>query len=292
MKKKHLGIALTLVVGVIFNLKQVNAENYVECYQCSNSDTKSSADSWANMHVSQREADRRVTKDIHIIDLYNKLVTSYNVTLRSQPKPPPAAPFPPEYVPYSQLIITPAHLQAEMNDVKGSMIALKQKAESLVIPTTVIENAWESIGCAYCQNQINDYVNQHISGKLQTAQMVVERVALMFGLINTSTPDTYIIPLESGGHVVVKVTVTHAPTQLEIAVIKFVDIDNNTVPPSATNLKNVRVRVTKVEYASSMNRYLNLFSFYIPLQTGTATVTDCGSGPDGQPKECPGDGNH
>ncbi|WP_448568381.1 hypothetical protein [Thalassotalea ganghwensis] len=280
-------ITVLFVVLAFLKINTTHAEAYIECYKCSSTETKWSADAWAQKNVTQSEADRRIYKDVHIIDLYYRSITSYQVSLRTQPKPPPSNPFPPIYVPDSRLITTPSHLIAEINDLKNALQAVKEEAESLTIPKTILANAWESVNCAYCTNQINDYVNQQTAGKIATAQHVLEHFILMFGLINTSTPDTYIIPLEAGGKIIVKVKITNAPIQIDVKVLNYIDIDNNSVPPSSSKLKNMRIRVTSKENANVINGYINVFSLHIPEQTGTATITDCPIGPDGISPECP-----
>ncbi|WP_434952874.1 hypothetical protein ACRWQL_06965 [Shewanella sp. HL-SH4] len=248
------------------------ANNYVECYDCSSEEMKSIALTWAKNNISVSEAQNNVRKDVHLINILNNDAESYRVHLQLVQIPPP---LPSTYLPFGEKINTPIEILGPLSDLKASRSQLLSAGSTLTIPSSVISDAWQFTNCAFCENNVDDFLNSHLNGEILTVQLTLTAIVKTFGLIETGIPETFRINLESGGYLELLIKLNNEPTSLKVVVTKAVDQDNNTVPFSADKLRRLIIQVSSLNRATSIDAFINNFNFAIPHRMGFITITDC-----------------
>lgn len=255
---------------------QAETINGAECYQCSSSEMKGAANSWAMREISKNSLGIENAKTVNVVDLYNKQISTYKVWLESTPLPPPR---PPIAGPRSKLVETSPVIQRYMDDVKSSISLLKQEAQATEINVggdTGITDAWSFINCAYCKTEVNNQLNSSMYGSMRSAEATLLTVAKAFGLIKTDLPDQFIIPFSSNkGYIKLSLKLLSDPAKIEATIEEVVDESGNVVPSSAKGLHNLRIRVGTASQAGEINIQLNQVNYYIPIRTGTVTIKDC-----------------
>jgi hypothetical protein len=78
MKMYNLIIKASIMACIICSTGSF-ASNYVECYDCSSEEMKSIALTWAKNNISDSEARNNVRKDVHLINILDNDVESYQV---------------------------------------------------------------------------------------------------------------------------------------------------------------------------------------------------------------------
>ncbi|WP_024608342.1 hypothetical protein [Pseudoalteromonas sp. TAB23] len=255
---------------------QAETINGAECYQCSSAEMQSVANSWAMRNINNTSVGVVNAKTVNVADLYNKKISTYKVWLESTPLPPPR---PPVAAPRSTLVETSAVVQRYMEDVKSSISFLKAEAQSTTIKVgdgTGLTGPWSFVNCAYCKTQVNDQLNSTMYASMRSAEATVLTIAKAFGLIKTDLPDQFIIPFSSGnGYVKVSLKLLSQPAKIEATIEEVVDENGNSVPPSAKGLDRLRIMIQSVGSARAINVEINQLNYFVPIQTGTVTITDC-----------------
>jgi hypothetical protein len=70
---------------------------------------------------------------------------------------------PPGYVyqPMAIAVTTPTDVSAKTTSLFNGIRNLKSSISDIVIPSDVIESAWEFTNCAYCANNVGDYIREN-----------------------------------------------------------------------------------------------------------------------------------
>lgn len=257
-----------------------NADNFLECNACSNSQELAAVNTWAKGNISVSEAQSGVTKELSVINLYQAKITTYRVGLKQTPVPPPIFN---DYLPYSTPITTPAYYKQLMQDFRVAKQALDASFNNLVIPTSEVSSAWQFVSCAFCENNVSRFLNDSLYGDIRTVTLTVETLAQTFGLLSTGIPNTYLITLEAGGHLEIVMTLTNDPISLKVVVTKVVDENGNTVPFTSDKLKNLLVQIASIRQAEQINSFINRFQLYVPIKMGYVVITDCPDSEDEDP---------
>ena len=98
------------------------------------------------------------------------------------------------------------------------LLRLVAEAEAKSIPKEVISSPWEFVNCSYCRADVSDYLNNSLEGKIKTVEATAISIAQALNLINTSVPNQFQIPLETGGSILVELTVINSPIKLEVKI--------------------------------------------------------------------------
>ncbi len=257
------------------SVSEAKTYNGAECYQCTSLERQSKANSWAMNNISKSNLGSSNSKTVHVVDLYNKEISTYKVWLESTPLPPPR---PPEVAPRSSLTATSSTVQRYIEDVKSSIQSLHASAQNIEIQTggsTGIDNAWSFVNCAFCKSEINSQLNDSIYSSMRTAEASLISIGKAFGLIKTDIPDQFIIPLSSGGHIKVSLKLLSQPIKIEATINEVVDENGNIIPKNSKELADLRIRVGTISQANSINITIKNFNYFIPIRTGTVTIKDC-----------------
>ncbi|SFD79817.1 hypothetical protein [Pseudoalteromonas denitrificans] len=248
------------------------ADNFIECYACTDTEKLSIVNTWAVNNISESEANQNKIKDVHVVDIFNNVIRSFRVSLKLTPVPPP---LPANYLPNSVIINTPHYLKEPMSQLKVAKRNLRAASNELIIPTSEISDAWQFTKCAFCENNVERFINNSLSGEITTVQMTIATLAQTFGLIKTGLPNTFVIKLEAGGQLDVMMTLNNKPISINVTVIKAVDPDGNTVPFSETGLRNLLLQISTINRANTINDFIFRFNFMVPLKMGFVTIDDC-----------------
>jgi hypothetical protein len=229
-----------------------------ECYKCSYSQREAVAITLAQQHLDQGESLFRV----HIFDLPNMIISSFKIVDMDG-----------TFVTTS--ITTPADIEQYMMDVKESFQNLRTMANNIVIPTTVIDNAWRYANCAFCENNITDYIRGTLDGQITAATLTIAAIAQAVDLVQTNMPNQYSFALANGGEVIVELGIS-AEATLTMKIVKMIDKNNNTIPAIASSLRQLQIQISTEAEVALINSFINNFNFYVPKGTiGIVTITDC-----------------
>lgn len=252
---KLMSIGYFFVILVSFSTSAISSE-VVECYDCNHSDK---IISWGMLNLKVGD-----TKNITLVDIYNKNARSYDVILSLTPSLPgmPEVPI----VTY-QATSVPSGISVMMSDLNNASNSLIAEAESNSIPKTVISSPWEFVNCGYCRADINDYLNNSLSGKLRTVSATAISVGQALNLINTNVPNEFKIPLEAGGTILVKLTVINSPITLELEILRILDVNNNEVQEDVTKLNNINIKAELEAHIEDMNNYLNPLGYGVNMNS-------------------------
>ncbi|WP_144209226.1 hypothetical protein [Shewanella donghaensis] len=273
MNFNRLLMKVCFIACMIFSAN-IYANNYVECYDCSSEEMKSVALTWAKNNISDSEARNNVRKDVHLINILDNNVESYQVHLQLVQVPPPLSS---TMLPFGEKIYTPIEVSRLLVDLESARSQLLNAGRNLTVPTSVVSDAWQFTNCAFCENNVDSFLNSSLSGEILTVQLTITAIAKTFGLIETGIPDTFRIELEAGGFLELLITINNEPATLKVVVTKAVDQDNNTVPFSADKLRNLIIQISSVNRASNIDSFLNNFNLAIPHMMGVVTINDCPS---------------
>lgn len=262
---------------------EVVADNYVECYDCTSTEMTMAARGWTDKNMTVSESLKGVTKNVNVIDIVKNKIETYNVKLIYMPLPEG---FPGVYIPSTKRVYTPHHIKSQMTPLIEARNNLKRATRELKIPESVIEAAWQTTNCAFCENNIQTYVNSSLAGERISVQVSLAAIAHLFGLTQTGLPDTYRINLDAGGYVEVKMSITAESSKLKVTLSKAVDGNGNTVPSTASGLNNLLIQVPSMVQANNINIFINKFNFYVPVKMGYVVIKECLRKPEGNYPRC------
>lgn len=248
-------LSLTVLLLPGFSFAQVI---YGECYDCSGTDVQVKVD-----NIVLQNMDGFSLLKVHIADIKNTAIYSYTAIDRDGLISLEAA-------------AVPSYLKSQMEEYEDAYDTYSKAAKNLEIPKTVLGSAWEYVNCAYCLNDITDYVSGSLQGKAMQAGEVLTELAEIFGLIKTSIPNQYSLSLAAGGKIVVTLEVD-ADANLYIELVKVIDDDNNTIPAYADKLKDLVIKVDSDEKLAIINSFINRFGYHAKVPdtpTGSVTITD------------------
>ena len=263
-------LASTLLFLIITFSANAVEDVYLECFDCSNSEITSQAFNWTqNKSIPTRNY------QVHIADIVNGTVTSFEADRYFEPMED-------NFIVNVYAITSSSNLQAIVEKYKTEVDSLIESVKSLQsIPISVIPHAWAFINCAYCAyctNDVEQYVQNTLNGKILPATKALAELTSVFGLIKTNIPNVFRIPLAAGGYVEVKIKLNAEPLSLNLYMVKVVDKDRNTLPELAEGLNYLRVIFSNRQNAAKANGYIFSFGFIIRWETqinGVVTITNC-----------------
>ncbi|MBJ2131131.1 hypothetical protein JC525_19645 [Alteromonas sp. IB21] len=252
---KLMSIGFFLAILVSFSKLALSSE-VVECYDCSHSDK---IVSWGMLNLKVGEK-----KHITLVDIYNKNARSFDVTLSLTPSLPgmPEVPI----VTY-MLSSVPSGISTMMTDLSNASNSLVAEAEAKSIPKEVISSPWEFVNCSYCRADVSDYLNNSLEGKIKTVEATAISIAQALNLINTSVPNQFQIPLETGGSILVELTVINSPIKLEVKILRILDTNNNEVQQDVTKLNNMNIKAALEAHIEDMNNYLSPLGYGVNMNS-------------------------
>ncbi len=87
-------------------------------------------------------------------------------------------------------------------------------------------------------------------------------------------PNTYTIPLESGGEILVKMRIQQ-DVELSVDVLRATDVDGNDVPFERSQLGGLGVHLGHIGRPVIINGYINPVGYSVPHNTGRVIITEC-----------------
>lgn len=270
----------SLFLFTIFSFSFSATADYSILYDnCSDSKKRQLVSNFTNANISPAEAVQRVTKVVHIIDTRQKTVTSYDVwkdaRYLSYLNPPTYA-----YVPGYKEVPTYSRFQSKAEQLFAEIKKMDYAMSSIKVPKEVIGGAWEFTNCAYCENEVRDWLVN--TEKINEPFYLVQNTLSYLNIVNGTLNKVYVLTLESGGKITVKLQVVNEGEVAQIKVTKVVDAKNNTVPLKSGGLNNLILKPPMNHYYQDMQHYLWRFGYTIKeTPAGTVAVTVCR--PKGQP---------
>lgn len=245
---------------------QSDTDGIIECYDCDETGRNIHVSIWGFSHFSQYEIDNKIMKEVTLIDLYNLTALTYKVHY--------SAPLNIERTVSNR---TNANALQALADIKRDFSVFNAEASGIAIPKEIIDNPWRLVNCAYCKNDISDFINGSLQGRVKTVEATVINIAQTFDLINTSVPNVFLMPFEAGGFAKLRLTILAQPIKLEVEIIEVVDKDNNTISIEPSKLKGMNIRVSDLGQSRFINTILGPFALMVPMKTGIVTIT-CSDG--------------
>lgn len=254
---KLLPIVFFFTMLMPFCTSALNSE-VVECYNCSHENKISS---WGMLNLKVGD-----TKNITLVDIYNKIAHSYDVTLSHTPSLPgmPEAPM----VTYQDAAV-PAGISTMMLDLNRASNSLIAEAKSNSIPKSILSSPWEFVNCSYCRADVNDYLKNGLIGKISTLEATAVSIVQALNLVNSSVSNQFQIGLEAGGRVSVKLTAINSPIKLELEIINILDANNNKVLNDVTKLNNMNIKAESKTHVEEINSYLNSLGYGVNMNALT-----------------------
>lgn len=273
LKVGHITVIFFLLI--VSALAQANDLTIV-CDGCNDVAKKNSAHSLAMQSMTNQEKNSFSpnTKIVNVIDLKSDSIVSFSVTTSRMPSSPVFY-----WTVWSQnsVLISPSSvIKSKFDNLIMRKQELTLSISSIVIPTTVIEDPWEFVGCSYCESVVQDYIRSQTAAQIESFVLSMEALALSVGVLNTSLPNTYELSLESGGKVIIETSIgVGQPPPVLIKVTKIVDAAFNEVPTDPQKLINTAIYLVDSGSAVIINHYINPFSYGVTIGIGRVTIDDC-----------------
>ncbi|MBU3020464.1 hypothetical protein [Aestuariibacter sp. A3R04] len=270
--KKAVNVISILLLSCLWPLTGLAKEVFKECNACSVSERKGVATGWGTSNLTYQDVVNNTVQKVTIIDLAEREASTFNVSAKLVQLPNG---YPNAIVGEAIEASTSVFVKQEMSKLDAAFVSFKDDVQSKSIPSELIPDAWQFVNCAYCENDLSDYLNAQLRYQTETLARQILTVGNLFGISTTGLPNKYKVPLESGGYVVIEAKLYNEPSELRIEVKKVVDSDNNSVPLVSTNLRNLVISLKTANSAANVNSYINVFKFYVPMRTGTVVIRDC-----------------
>lgn len=261
-----------LMLSLFLSVTSYAEEIYKECNHCSIAERKGVARGWGTTNMTYQDVINNTVQKVTVIDLTAREASTFNVTASLIQLPNG---YPNAIVGNAVETSTSTYVKNELSKLDNAFREFKDDVQSNSIPRELIPDSWQFVNCAYCENDLSDYLNAQLRYQSETLARQVLTVANIFGISTTGLPNQYKIPLESGGYVVIEAELFNEPSELRIKLKKVVDSDNNTVPLVSANLRNLVLSLKTAGSAANVNNYINPFKFYVPIRTGTVVIRDC-----------------
>lgn len=244
------------------------------CSGCSATEKNNMALNWAASNITPTQAQQGIKLKFHVLDINEGSVTTFNVYKIYQYLPylnPPTY----VYTPASEEINTSRDVVAKAQLLYQELDTLSSDLHLIVIPKSVIDSAWEIPNCAYCANNLSDYLNNHpdVNTGFDNVQNTLNWLNIVDGKLN----ETWILTLSDGGKVYVNFNLIQKGQIVVVDIVKVIDANNNTVPMEP-DLWGGQILKGSVEsaYFQSIQHYLWRFGYmFKPLPNGTVTVEEC-----------------
>ncbi|MDO6488931.1 hypothetical protein Q4503_14590 [Colwellia sp. 6_MG-2023] len=247
------------------------ADNFVQCDNCSVHEMRLAAYDWTLKNVAEGSS---ISEVINVINFSSFEVISYKTGWEKEKLPMDDWY---TWLPTLTEVTASAEIESRLKNVQISYENIKSLNSGVTIPTSAMADAWEYVGCAYCQSRIEEHLSSLTSIQINAFSQAVGSIVSMFPAVDTSKlSNVYKFPLDAGGYAYVNMDVI-ADSTITFTLVKVVDSDGNEVPKKADDLSALRIYVSTASSNANINSYIRDFFFYIPLTTtGTVTITDCG----------------
>src|SRR5690606_11724326 len=120
---------------------------------------------------------------------------------------------------------TPDTFLNASNNFFAKKAQFKSTLNDLVIPISVIPSAWAFTNCAYCANDVADYIRSN--SDVHTVWLQIVSIAQLLGLSGGPSAERHVIRLEDGGEIEIEIKLTD--TSISIDIVKVTDPGNNEV---------------------------------------------------------------
>lgn len=257
-----------------------NAADSIYCNNCSIYDKKSSAESWTSNNTPRNGT----TKQLNVIDLTNNSITTYDTRIITRYQ---------SYVyPYGytyQPVVTETQTPSDIANTANNLFAKKSQfsttINNIVIPESVIPSSWAFTNCAYCANDVSDYIANNTNVHTLWLQMV--SIAGLLGVSNGPTAERHVIKLADGGKIEIEIKLTD--TSVTIDVVKITDPNNNDVPKTSSQLHSGMTFRTSEIYFAHFDHYLIKLGYISNRddRTGIVTIQECRSPGEPYPNTLP-----
>lgn len=277
MTKLTIGnIALIFLLLIVSNLAKAD-DFVIRCDGCNQTEKKNHAHALAMQSMTNQEKNSfsSNTKIINIIDLKSDTIASFSVTTTRMPSSPV---FPwPRWSQNSVLTSPSPAIKSKFDSVIMAKQEFTLSVSSIVIPTTVIENAWEFVGCSYCEGVVQEYIRSQTAADLESFFLSMEALALSIGLAKSPLPNTYELSLESGGKIVIETSIgVGQPPPVLVKIMRVIDASSNEVPSNADELEYRTIYIVDQNSVDIINHYINSFNYYIGSGVvGRVTIQEC-----------------
>lgn len=248
------------------------ADEYISCNGCSSSDISAAADSWGLKNISKSDSQKNKRKKIHIVDLINFKSSSYLVSKKNS-----NGTF---YIEKNR--ISPSkELKEKLDDVIESKEQMNLMSSDLVIPTDVIKDPWEFVGCSYCITDLQNFLNNSLQGQISQFNSVVQTLAHTFGLISAPYQQTFTLKFAGGGSTTFEVKqVSNTYDFVIVKVLQVVDESGNEIPLTRADAQFNSLRIPSYDRWQIINDYLWRYRLSIPpTQGGIVIITECPRAP-------------
>lgn len=271
MKKIYISVLIFVSIFISDEIK-ANNHSYTQCNGCTSSQMLQASAEWASSSFSQLELQQSVIKNVSVINLLESEVRTYQVSFNFFPASPTS---PQIKMPTITEVFTPKNITLIMQSLESVRVKLTNKVNEQIIPSSVISNAWLMTNCAFCENNIQTYINNSVSSNALIIKESLAKIIQLIGIVKFDVPEMFRIKLEAGGYVEIKASILLEPNVTEITVINVVDVNGNQVPLTHAGLSNMKIDLPSVSQAKIINGYINRFFFQIPIRKGIATITIC-----------------
>lgn len=234
------------------------------CTYCDLTEVKQRGLTFAQSQLANLEVGDKI--NYHSLDLSTYQTTTLSIKVIEVPHLQTT-----QKVTIANVVETPQPIKLKASELKIAVAEAESVSGDITIPETVVSHPWEWVNCAYCENDVHDFITSqsNLTGILYT----IEEITRGLGLLKTSLPNTYEIPMQGGGKVRIKITLD-ANTKLIIKIHQVIDKNNNNVPLQVAGLGGLRIRVNGD--AATINYWINAFNMgIVDIPNGTVTITDC-----------------
>lgn len=260
--------SFVLVLAPLLNAAAAEIVATEVCTGCDINQIKQNAHNYSYPQLAKMQLGDQIL--YHSLDLNTYTTTSVRLTVHEMPFLQTT-----KKIFVQEVIATTPALTQRMQNLKAAVAEATDASNSITIPASLISHPWEWVNCAYCENDVNDFLKSRTN--MNQALYNIEEIAKAIGLLKSNLPNTYQIAMENGGFVRIKLSVD-ANGKLYIKIWQVVDKNNNTVPLMAVGLAGMRIKVDGD--AALINYWINAFSLGVyDIPRGTVTITDCKSLP-------------
>lgn len=229
-----------------------------ECFACNEQETLSKA-----RETAQGQLIHPPSLTIHVADLFSKRISSFEIRKIAQEF---------QTTPES----TPPNIKAYMDRLIDANNMLDQKIRQLIIPVNIISDAWEFVNCAYCKNNVNDYLKNALFDDAIPVQAAIKQLKEAFKLSQTELVEYWEIPLAAEGAVQLMIS----KSDIHTLMIKWEDVRDkyNSIPKNASQLHLLKVQVDDDKRIKRINTFVEQFDYQIQSKTpGIVLLKPCSS---------------
>ncbi|WP_323815961.1 hypothetical protein [Cellvibrio sp. NN19] len=162
----------------------------------------------------------------------------------------------------SPKVVNPSASYAESDQLKNTV-------KSITIPSKVLANSWAFTNCAYCENDVADYIKSH--SQLPTVWHQYVSTPQGKNLNNDRTRERLGIKLEDGGTIGIETRTTD--DSISIDIVTITDPNGNNVPKSAKQINKSTRYKSSAEYFPIIQNVLSEIGYMATRNASTGIIT-------------------